>query len=67
MQSNPLSNNIRFHIVLKSVFWNLKGNTLITISLQYKNANIASFVLAVPFKIKKADKVCNIKGLPTDI
>ena len=32
------------------------------ISLQYNNVNIANFVLAVPFKIKKTDKVCNIKG-----
>ena len=26
-----------------------------TISLQYKNANIANLVLAVPFKIKKTN------------
>ena len=38
-----------------------------TISPQYKNANIANFVLAVPFKIKKTNIVCNLERLPTDI
>ena len=28
-----------------------------TISPQYKNANIAKFVLAVPLKVKKTNKV----------
>ena len=32
-----------------------------TISLQYKNANIADFVLIVPFKIIKTNKVGNLE------
>ena len=42
----------------------LKVNKVIeffTISPQYKNANVANPVLAVPFKITKANKVCNFK------
>ena len=31
------------------------------ISPQYKNANIAKFVLAVPFKIKKTHEVYNLE------
>ena len=27
----------------------------------YKNANIANFVLVMPFKIKKTNKVCNLE------
>ena len=30
-------------------------------SPQYKNANIADFVLAVPFKINKVNEVSNIE------
>ena len=32
-----------------------------TISRQYKNANIANFVLAVSFKIEKNYKVCKLE------
>ena len=32
-----------------------------TISKQQKNGNIANFVLAMPYKIKKTNKVCNLK------
>ena len=33
-----------------------------TISSHYKNGNIANFTLAVPFKIKKTNKVCSCKS-----
>ena len=32
-----------------------------TISSLYKNANVVKFVLALPFKTKKTDKVCNLE------
>ena len=32
-----------------------------TISPQYKNPNIANFVVAMPFKIKKTNKVYNLE------
>ena len=32
-----------------------------TNSLQYENANIANFDLALPIKIRKSNKMCNIK------
>ena len=35
-----------------------------TISPQYKNANIANFVMAAPLKIKKTNKVCNLESNP---
>ena len=31
------------------------------ISPQHNNAHIANFVLAMPFKIEKTDKVCNLE------
>ena len=35
-----------------------------TISMQYKNAKIANFVLAVPFKIIKITTFATLKGNP---
>ena len=35
-----------------------------TISPQHKNDNITNFVLALPFKIKKTNKVCNLQINP---
>ena len=32
-------------------------------SLHYKNAKIATFMLAVPFKINKTNEVCNLEML----
>ena len=32
-----------------------------TISKQHKNDNIVNFILAVSFKIKKTNKVCNLE------
>ena len=34
-----------------------------TISPQHKNKTIANFVLAVPFKVKNTNKVCNFPTL----
>ena len=31
------------------------------ISPQYKNGNIADFILVMPFKIKKTNKVCSLE------
>ena len=41
-----------------------------TVCPQYGTANIANFVLAMPFKMKKTDKVCNREtqsSLPVDV
>ena len=40
------------------------------ISQQHKNGNIANFVLAMTFKNKNTNKICNLERkslLPTDI
>ena len=47
-------------LVLRSVLCGFPIE-LYTISLQYKNANITNFALAVPFKIKKTSKVHNLE------
>ena len=54
------SDNKLFVSFVKKVKWS-EPIEIFTNSPLHKNANIANFVLAVPFKINKTNEVCNLE------
>ena len=52
---------VSFNASLVAVSFYRHTTEFLTISLQQKNANIANFVLVVPFKINTTIEVCNLE------
>ena len=54
-------NAVSLNASLVAVSFYRHTTEFLTISLQHKNANIANFVLVVPFKINTTIEVCNLE------
>ena len=52
---------VSLNVSLVAVSFYRHTTEFLTISLQHKNANIANFVLVVPFKINTTIEVCNLE------
>ena len=52
--------NFKIALVIK-LFFQIAQIEFFAIALQYKNGNIANFILALPLQINWSNKACNVE------